>query len=53
MQSRAEKDNFNYLLEVGLAQKVLETLDNKVEIHHLKQLESNEPRLDLVLKTIR
>ena len=34
-------------------QKVLETLNNKVEIHNIKQLETNEPRLDLVLQNIR
>jgi conjugative relaxase-like TrwC/TraI family protein len=53
MPSGPEKADFNDLLRAGGEQKVLETLGNKVEIHHIKQLENNEPRLDLVLQNIR
>jgi conjugative relaxase-like TrwC/TraI family protein len=53
MPSGPEKADFNDLLMAGGEQKVLSTLGNKVEIHHIKQLESNEPRLDLVLKNIQ
>ncbi len=53
MPTGPEKADFNDLLRVDGTQKVLETLNNKVEIQSIKQLESNEPRLDLILKNIR
>lgn len=53
MPSGPEKADFNDLLRTGGAQKILKTLDNKVEIHHKSQLENIEPRLDLVLQNIR
>ena len=53
MPTGPEKADFNDLLMTKGEQKVLETLNNKVEIHNIKQLETNEPRLDLVLQNIR
>lgn len=53
MPAGPKKSDFNDLLMSGGTQKVLETLNQKVEIHSIKQLENNEPRLDLLLKNIQ
>lgn len=48
-----EKSDFNDLLKQGGIPKVLDILEKRVEIHNLKQLENNAPRLDILLKNIQ